>query len=252
MPKTRNLANRTTELDVFLKMAVGDYDCRIMLIDGETGMGKTSLLNKFENKCPHGIKYIPFDCKGIRRVSEFLSQIVADLGHDQFKKFLLKVKAFVHGGVDFSGNDIAAENTISIAINNGFDKVTQNYRLEQLQEAFFDDLSKINQRIVVTIDTYQLASEDLSNWIEGKWLRDLVRRLDNVVTIIAGQSIPAPNNTVWGNECEYFQLKAINDMEAWYEFCSELPSDAVKVIALSCKGNPKDFCQMLSLIKANW
>ena len=40
MAKLHKLANRTKELETFLQMAQGNHDCRIMLIEGESGMGK--------------------------------------------------------------------------------------------------------------------------------------------------------------------------------------------------------------------
>ncbi|MEM8720263.1 MAG: ATP-binding protein [Cyanobacteria bacterium P01_G01_bin.39] len=253
MAKQLNLANRTKELDIFLKMATGNYDCRIMLIEGESGMGKTSLLKRFKHKCPSEIKYIPFDCKGVVSIPAFLSQIVVDLGHDKFPSFVSKVKVFVQGGVDFSENDIAAENTISIAINSSnVDPATQNFRLEQLQQAFFNDLAKLEQRIVITLDTYQMVNETLQNWIESKWLRAVERQLDNVVTVIAGQFVPDhQNNSVWGDECEHFVLSAIK-VKDWCEFCRDLPEDTVKGLALAGNGHPANVHQMLSLVVKRW
>ncbi|MBD2256286.1 AAA family ATPase [Pseudanabaena sp. FACHB-2040] len=257
MPKLRNLANRTKELNIFLKMAEGNYDCRIMLIEGESGMGKTSLLNRFRQECPSEVKYVPFDCKGVNSIAAFLSEVVTDLGHDKFPAFGNKVRLFVQGGVDFSENDIAAEKSISIAINSGVDPQTQEYRLEELEKAFFYDLAKLEHRTVITLDTYQSASELLRNWIESKWLR-AVGRLRNVVTVIAGQLVPASNHSVWGDDCEHFVLKPISEIEAWCKFCSELleeavlSEDAIKAIALGCKGHPANIHQMLSIAAEQW
>ncbi len=251
MPKLRNLANRTKELEIFLKMVQGDHDCRIMLIEGASGMGKTSLLNKFKQECPTETKYVPFDCKGVDSIAAFLSQVVVDLGREKFPSFVDKVRVFVHGGVDFSENDIAAEKTISIAINSNIDPATQEYRLEQLQQAFFNDLAKLDHRTVITLDTYQLANESLQYWIESKWLRVIGRHLKNVVTVLAGQSIPDPNNSVWGDECEHFLLTAI-EVNAWCEFCSDLPKDTVKGLALAGAGHPANVHQMLSLVTERW
>lgn len=257
MPKLRNLANRTKELDIFLKMVAGDHDCRIMLIEGVSGMGKTSLLSRFKDKCPSEVKLVPFDCKGVSSIAAFLSELVVDLGRDKFPHFLEKVKFFVQGGVDFSENDIAAEKTISIAINSSVDLATQEYRLEQLQQAFFDDLARIEHRTVISLDTYQEASDSLQDWIETKWLRTVERRVKNVITVIAGQSIPSPNNSVWGDNCEHFLLTAIVDIKAWCEFCSDLPEsvlteDVIKAITLAFGGHPANTHQTLSLLIEKW
>ena len=156
MAKQRYLANRTKELGVFLKMAEGEHDCRIMFIEGPSGIGKTSLLTRFKQRCP--TQYVPFDCKGVTSVAAFLSQVVVDLGREQFKTFISKVKVFVKAGVDFSENELDAQQ-MSIMINSDVDPATQAHRLEQLQQAFFDDLAKIKDRVVIALDTYQLANE---------------------------------------------------------------------------------------------
>lgn len=155
MPKLRNLANRTKEREIFLQIAAGEYDCCIMLIEGKSGMGKTSLLNRFRQDCPKEVAYVPFDCKGVDSIAAFLSEVVVELGRERFPTFSAKVKLFVQGGVDFSENDIAARDAISIAINSGVDPATQQYRLAELQQAFFKDLAALEFRVVVTLDTYQ-------------------------------------------------------------------------------------------------
>lgn len=254
MPKLRHLANRIKELELFLKMAEGKHDCRILLIEGPSGIGKTSLLMRFKQKCP--VHYVPFDCKGVASVAAFLSQVVVELGRKQFPTFISKVNVFVQGGVDFSENDIDAEKMVSIAINSDVDPATQAHRLEQLQQAFFDDLANLEYRVVITLDTYQMANDLLRIWIESKWLRAVGRQLENVVTVIAGQSVPdSESNSVWGDECDYFKLSPI-EVTAWYQFCSELqsglPEEAVKAIALGCKGHPANVHQMLSVAIESW
>lgn len=216
-------------------------------------MGKTSLLRRFKQECPLEIRYVPFECKGVVSIASFLSQVVVDLGREQFPSFITKVRVFVQGGVDFSENDIAAEKTISIAINANVDLATQGYRLEELQEAFFNDLSKLQYQTVVALDTYQLANDDLRDWIESKWLRAVERQLKNVVTVIAGQSVPDSNNVVWGDECAHFTLAPIQEVDAWCRFCPSLPKDAIKGLVIVGKGHPKDIEEMLLLAeKASW
>lgn len=176
-----------------------------------------------------------------------------DLGREQFPAFAAKVSGFINGGVDFSENDIAAD-TISIAINSNVDAAAQEYRLAQLQEAFFADLSKLKHRTVITLDTYQLANKPLQDWIESTWLRAVERQLDKIVTVVAGQSIPDPNSAVWGDECEHFPLKPIVEVDEWCRFCSDLSlsEDAVKTAMLMCGGHPATVHQALSMLVDQW
>lgn len=180
-------------------------------------------------------------------------RFVVDLGREQFPAFAAKVSGFINGGVDFSENDIAAD-TISIAINSNVDAAAQEYRLAQLQEAFFADLSKLKHRTVITLDTYQLANKPLQDWIESTWLRAVERQLDKIVTVVAGQSIPDPNSAVWGDECEHFPLKPIVEVDEWCRFCSDLSlsEDAVKTAMLMCGGHPATVHQALSMLVDQW
>ena len=140
----------------------------------------------------------------------------------------------------------------AIAINSSADAATHDYRLAQLQEAFFIDLAALEHRTVVTLDTYQMAIEPLQKWIESQWLRAVERQLENVVSVVAGQSIPDPYNSVWGDECEHFPLKPIIEVTEWCRFCSDLPEEAVKAIMLGGRGHPANVHQMLSLAVQNW
>lgn len=91
-----------------------------------------------------------------------------------------------------------------------------------------------------------MANKSLQDWIEGTWLRTVVRRLKKVTTVIAGQATPNPMcNSVWGDECEHFKLTSIDDLKAWCEFCSELPDHAIKPILIGFKGHPKNVHEML-------
>lgn len=97
----------------------------------------------------------------------------------------------------------------------------------------------------------------MKDWIESKWLRAVGRQLNNVATVIAGQHIPAPNNSVWGDECEPILLTPIIEVKAWCEFCSDLPNsmlseDAIKAIALAGQGHPANVRQMLSVVIESW
>jgi len=258
MPKLRNLANRTKELNTFLKMVRGDHECRILLIEGESGMGKSSLLRQFKQKCPPEVKYVTLDCKGSSSIPDFLSQVMNCLGRKKFQSFGNQLKTFIQGGVDFSENDIKAEE-ISIAINGtNINSQAQAYRLHRLHDAFFEDLAKFENRIIIALDTYQMANETLKTWIEGTWLGTVEQRLEKVVTVIAGQSIPDPNHVIWGDGCEHFPLTPIDDLTAWCKFCSDLPEysklsdDSIKTIILIANGHPLSVTQMLSVTEKRW
>ena len=57
------LANRTRELDFFKKMVLGEVSQRILLIEAQSGYGKTGLMERFLMECPENAKPIDIDLK---------------------------------------------------------------------------------------------------------------------------------------------------------------------------------------------
>jgi hypothetical protein len=239
MAKLRKLANRTKEFETFLAMAKGQHDCRILLIEGKSGMGKTSLLERFRQDCPKEVLLIPFQAKGIAAIGDFFEKVIRKLGKDCFPSFIKQLQVYELGGVDFSSNDISAKE-ISIVIN-AFDADSQNHRLRKLERAFFNDLQSIQCRIVILFDTYEKASDFLKNWIETKWLPEVEEELTNIVCIIAGQEIPNSNCLLWGDLSQEFILKEIQDPNIWCECFSEFPKGAIETIYAISKGHPDQF-----------
>ncbi len=57
------LANRTPELQLFKQIVRGDNPNRILLIQGESGVGKTELLSQFSRHVPQSIPCISIDLR---------------------------------------------------------------------------------------------------------------------------------------------------------------------------------------------
>ncbi|MEB3117633.1 MAG: ATP-binding protein [Limnothrix sp.] len=259
MAKIHKLANRTKERQVFLEMVRAEHDCRILLIEGESGMGKSTLLTSFRQECQKfdSVSDVTFDCKGLVSLAAFLYQFLEDLGKGSFPRFTKQVNKMSGGGIEFADNEISGQNQISIALNPGVDARAQEFRQEQLLEAFVEDLLAMPQRIVIILDTFQEANETLQHWISGRWLRTVSRKLTNVVMVVAGHHVPDHNNSVWGDNCEHFPLKGIEDPKEWCNYARSigfetLPEDAIKCLALHCDGIPESVIKALNTINAKW
>ncbi|MDX2214860.1 MAG: ATP-binding protein [Oculatellaceae cyanobacterium bins.114] len=254
MIKTKAIANRTAELQLFSDIVCGNHSAKILLIQADSGMGKSDLLKKFQDSCPSEALVVPLDLKGADLgIPYFFNWVCEDLGYDRFQQFTAELRQMVSGAINFANNQMEGQQTIQIALN--VDENTRRYRLGALQRAFFQDLAAIQQRVVILLDTFQLAVSDLQNWIESELLR-MVPRLPNLVVVVAGQTVPDCNNIGWGSACESCYLEAIEQVEAWYQLAQveHLPfdRDVIKAIVRLNKGNPLEIRKALKSLERGW
>lgn len=259
MAKIHKLANRTKERQAFLEMVRAEHDCRILLIEGESGMGKSTLLRSFRQECNdfETVSYIAFDCSGFANLATFLYRFLRVLGKSNFRNFTRQVCKFQGGGIDFSDNEISGQNQILIALKPESDARVQEFQQEQLLEAFTEDLLAIEKRVVVSIDTFQNANESLMKWIEGQWLGMVAEQLVNVVTVVAGQQVPSPNHVLWGDDCEYFSLNGIRDHQEWCIYAQNVglghfAEETIRALATVFHGKPSEVAQALHLVNKEW
>jgi hypothetical protein len=122
------------------------------------------------------------------------------------------------------------------------DENRRNFRLERLQDAFFQDLSQLNQPILIILDTFNAAPDQLVNWIGGGFLTEAIT-IPKLTVVIAGQQVPKP--TIEWMNCHHFcRLEPILDTDAWYTYAKNqgLPfnQDEVRMAVRILKGLPAE------------
>jgi len=187
------LANRTREVEFFKKMLRGEIAQRILLIQGDTGMGKTELLKEFVALCPvyaEAAILVKIDLKSAETgIAYIFSKLQNSCGKENFTKFNRVLSKFLSSGVEVSDNQIeGTENEIQVIVN-AEGKDERDFRLDQLQRAFFQDLQAIKKSIVMILDTFNAAPATLADWIEGGFLAE-VANAKNIRVVIAGQYLP--------------------------------------------------------------
>ena len=252
------LANRTREVEFFKKMLRGEIAQRILLIQAASGMGKTSLLAEFAALCPvhaEAAIAVKIDLKSAQTgIAYIFAKLQGRLGEDCFVRFNGALDRFLSSGVEISDNQIeGTENQIQVVLN-AENEDARNFRLSQLQKAFFRDLQALKQPIVMILDTFNLAPASLADWIEGGFLAE-VADAKNVRVVVAGQSVPKPT-IEWEDLAETHCLDEIMDIEAWYSFtqAKKLPfeREAVKAFVRCFKGNPDAIAKVLESQARGW
>lgn len=241
------LANRTLELQLFDKMLRQNIQERILLIEAPSGYGKTNLLGRFELLCPNQIQFVSVNLKSAQTgIAYVFSKIQRVLGKRHFPNFERAIANFLNSGVAIQNNRLTGEGSkIEVVLN--VPPEERQFRLTRLEQVFFEDLENYNRRIVFSFDTYNLATDELANWIEGVFLAE-VRHNEKLLAIVAGQNIPQPN-IEWQNCHHCCRLGRIMEREAWYSYANEVgygfTSDAIDILIDAVGGVPESVVKLL-------
>lgn len=249
------LANRHQQLDLFREMAAGQSRKQILLIEAESGFGKTELLKQFPVVCPDHVCCVPIDLKAAKEegVSYLLSRVRRRVGACHFPTLDRVILQFLKG-TSFEGQDIymVGEKQQFQVILTG-DPDSRRFRLARLREAFCQDLRDLDQQVVMILDTFNEASPELETWIIG-FLAE-VSETPNLRVVLAGQRVPQPT-IEWSDCCELTRLEPIDQEEDWYGYATAvrlpLEREAIKAVVRLMKGNPQMIRNALQDLAKEW
>lgn len=240
------LANRVNEVAFFKRMVMGEESQRILLVQAESGYGKTGLMGRFASECPKCAIAVDIDLKDARDsgILYVFRRARKLLGKEYFSEFDHIIQQFQprKNDIHIQGNRLCGDgNQIKVVLQDVSAEERQE-RLDCLQEAFFEDLLNHPSPIVFILDTFNAATAELQEQISGKFLVNVAdnRRLRAVV---AGSKVPQPSST-WQRYHHLFPLGPIHEHEAWCEFATlsgfRFDPGQVRVIVAGCRGVPGD------------
>jgi hypothetical protein len=249
------LADYQIERAAFEALLKSICERRILLFRGESGTGKTTLLNNFRGsvkKSPDFL-YVNIDLKGTAvTVGEILSRTSDRLGENQ--RHLRQSVAQLSGVSDIDFDDVKQSGfgnkiNVTLQVNDPNDR---EQRRVVLTEALFADLKTASQSILFIFDTYQDATTEVQDWIGGPFLAR-VESTPQVRVVIAGQSVPEENNIEWGDCCSVHHLKGVLEAEHWLPVVEAMnfpipAADPLSWLVGICgllKGRPSDIMQHL-------
>ncbi|MCP4422620.1 MAG: hypothetical protein GY805_38915, partial [Chloroflexi bacterium] len=109
-------ANREYELDLFTHILSGQSAERILLLEAEGGMGKSTLLREFMRRRPNHIDFAPVDLKGSSvGLHQIFNRLCDAIGWEHFVTFEGEVKGLGQQA-NISGNKIIGRAEIEIAL----------------------------------------------------------------------------------------------------------------------------------------
>lgn len=251
---TTTIADYENERRAFEALFERECHLRILLIRGESGKGKTTLLSYCRGQVPKSATYVHIDFKGTTTpFMEVLDRTGHELGWDHLPRLraamdriqeapIIQIDTNRQWGI---GNRIDA--TVSIE-----NKVDRDHRRVVLTNALFEDLQALGQPVVLILDTFEQADSEVKAWITGPVLARTVY-YTAVRVVVAGQVVPEHFGATWENCCRAHGLAGVREAHHWLPVITAMgryvdqpdPISAIGAICEYLKGDPDKIKQWI-------
>lgn len=240
--------DREFEQELFEELLRMRDDSRILAIRAGGGMGKSSLLEKFQYRCrtirPRiPVSLIPLDQLSdasplamIRQIVRQLSAVGADFSkfnkneHARMAGDFLSIRAFIdldrasfRDASDVHIRGINVERAEQVSISGEMTTLTpeqDSVAQEASVSAFFTDLERYcaNHTAVIMLDAYDRCARQLQRWILEDFLEQvcfsLEQRPARLVIVIAGRELPIFEHHWSPEDCGSI-VRSVKQMSTW-------------------------------------
>lgn len=207
-PFDRRMANRDAEFQLFEAMLQGRSAQRALLIQGESGRGKSMLVNSFIRLARQlRLGHTLIDCQN---PSWSLDSVLNTLENDMTN----------------ASNSLAGETS------------------EQHRRRLLTKLKALAQPHLLLLDSFEKAPGELKQWLED----DVLARLLNcpaLVVVVCGQSVPKTQGKFWQDDVHSLALPLIANPEAWHACYQHVPADFIQNLVCYTKGDPAVISRVL-------
>jgi len=174
--------DRARELERFEQMLAGAGRTHILLISAASGMGKSWLLLKFR-ELARNRPVASVNLRDPLTPKDILEAFVDDLGRSSFPTYEDALQRLPGVG-QVVIRDVKMEDS-RLSLTHESDVERRNI----LTRTFFDDLTRLDQIVVLILDTYEAASDEVKHWLSS-FVLSRVRGRRNLILVIAGQRVP--------------------------------------------------------------
>uniref|UniRef100_UPI0040562631 ATP-binding protein n=1 Tax=Candidatus Electronema sp. TaxID=2698783 RepID=UPI0040562631 len=242
------LANYKEERAAFARLWERQCRERILLLRGQSGCGKTSLLKHCRQSAqPEKVFLIFVDCKrdGINPAEVF--SLAADhAGRNRLPAFSQCLRQH---NVEIRDNQIEGNsNQISVVLGGGSEQERKE-RLVWLTNAWLEDISQFDRPLLLVVDTYEKAGADLQSWLRSLLVR-LPRACKPLRIVLAGQEVPDTNTgEEWADCCCERELNGVPEPEHWLPVVEglglQIPQLFLAGICHAMQGNPAEILKAI-------
>lgn len=211
---SRLIANYEDARALFDQLLKSETRQRILLLEGESGTGKTTLLLVCLESAS-AIRHVRFNFKETAAtINEVFYRAGDILGWEHFPLFLAKVDEMATTRVEIEGNrQIGINHKIEVILA-GEKVEDQDFRLAELTKAWFRDLGSLTGDVLFVFDHFERAGTSVQRWVSGPLLTR-VANTPQLRVLIAGQSVPDADNIEWGGCCRASRLTGVPEAKHW-------------------------------------
>ena len=204
--------DRDEEIKLFRDMLDGHSDVHIFLLEAESGMGKSALLEKFKEMSDK--KQMPWAKVDFKNASytfgEILREMCDQLRDISFLDFDSQCRSFIVNSGLTVGRSALLSSSIDAAMAN-LSREERNRQRLVIIDAFLGDLAAFHERyqglIVLTFDTFERASASVKEWITDQFIKRC-QLYPWIICVIAGQETPGIDPTTeW---CSHSKLEKLS------------------------------------------
>lgn len=215
--------NRDKELEAF-EYNIATLDWSLILVEGESGTGKTALLVQFEKILKR--KAIPHCFVNFRNSThtpiDIVDACLRMIGRVHCATLQEAFDAFGQvSGIVIKDNQLTfgAKITIDAQLNLRSEQ-ERNFWYSQISTAFFEDLAKTPERCyIILMDTFEQASDMVKAWADTHLLPS-IRSQRRLIVVIGGQQVPALD-VEWTDHCKRLVLSGL-EMPYWEAYARSL------------------------------
>jgi energy-coupling factor transporter ATP-binding protein EcfA2 len=243
-----SIANYREHRQAFKALLEANCSKPILLFKGESGTGKSTLMEYCRSNIHQDIHQVPVDLRNTTNAMQIFLQTVRHLSWDYFDNFRQQVSELNRQfKIDINSNTQAGVgNVINVELKALFENTTPEQRAERyttLTHAWTEDINKLDKPCILLLDVYDQAKTEIKGWIDGDFL-SCAADSKQMRVVIAGQSVP--ESFSWNHCCELKKLYGVHEAEEWLPVIRAMgrivpaqnPLDFLAGICHALNGNP--------------
>lgn len=247
------LANYDVEQQQFESFLDPHRRQRILMFSGESGIGKTRLLQHFLERTPAELPALLIQMRGRETtVADIFNRLGRRIGWEHLSRFTGQVARLAQTPQEPDDPNWLVEirQHLQAAINQADLSQREEHKI-LLTDAWFTDVQQRTTPLLLALDTFEQTSSELENWLSRQFL-PWVAESEPVRVLVAGQTVPEPTSE-WGYCCSYRQLQGVPEAQAWLPVAQAMGKQVASLdylagVCAALRGNPGQILDFIRLL----
>ena len=244
------IANYTAEQVHFQKLVENDTESNILLFRGESGSGKSYLIEH----CLTNLKGVPSVLLKLQNGGETIPTLFTRLGQKCGWQNLPHFTNTVANLLEQP--DKANHRPWLMGMHRHLGEVSKIGDLESrrdryryLTDAWFADTLQFETPFILAVDGYEQASTLFTNWFSEDFLQG-VANSGRTRVLVGGKKVPDIEDVGWSLCASLHELKGIHEAEEWLVWAEkagyQIPSlELMAGVVIALKGKPNEIVQTI-------